>query len=52
MPLSDADKERLTGQVIAVLEKRDAAQGLKGWLLHVPDRHAPATTPDEQGQPA
>ena len=41
-PLSDADKQRLTGQVVAVLQKEDAARGLATWLGDVPLRPAGA----------
>jgi len=37
-PLDEADKARLTGQVVGVLEKRQVAEGLLGWLLHLPER--------------
>jgi signal transduction histidine kinase/DNA-binding response OmpR family regulator len=39
-PLSEDDKRRLTGQVVAVLEKEDAARGLATWLGDVPVRSA------------
>ena len=36
-PLSDADKHRLTGQVAAVIEKRDVAGELEAWLTALPE---------------
>ena len=35
-PLSDADKRRLTGQVAAVVQKRDVSRELATWLTAQP----------------
>jgi signal transduction histidine kinase/DNA-binding response OmpR family regulator len=35
-PLSDADKRRLTGQVAAVVQKRDVSRELASWLTTLP----------------
>jgi CheY-like chemotaxis protein len=42
-PLSAEEKERLTGQVVAVLEKREAPTGLITWLTSLPTRERPET---------
>lgn len=50
-PLSDADKQRLTGQVVAVLQKQDAAAGLATWLGELPRRHgSPMRAPADAWQ--
>jgi DNA-binding response OmpR family regulator len=36
-PLSDADKRRLTGQVAAIIEKRDVSGELEAWLTGLPE---------------
>jgi CheY-like chemotaxis protein len=36
-PLSDADKRRLTGQVTAIIEKRDVSGALEAWLTALPE---------------
>ena len=44
-PLTDQEKRRLSGQVVAILEKRDAPAGLITWLTSLPEREAYASTP-------
>ena len=36
-PLSDGDKRRLTGQVAAIIEKRDVSGELTAWLTALPE---------------
>jgi PleD family two-component response regulator len=36
-PLTDDDKRRLTGQVAAIIEKRDASSELAAWLTALPE---------------
>jgi len=50
-PLDEADKARLTGQVVGVLEKRQVAEGLMSWLVHLPERRS-TTTDDRSAEVA